>query len=100
MIAFSRNVLPTFSELEGLSPHEADQIMISTNSGIAPFFRISYSIEMGLAAEFLNFPLSLKEDNNMKRTDLIMYHDYMMIGLMTFIIAFNDDFYFLENRDL
>ena len=43
-IDYPRYVLPTLSELDDLSPHDVGQIMNSTNSGIAPFFFISYRI--------------------------------------------------------
>ena len=58
---YPRIVHPTFSDL---SPRDVGQIMNSRNSVIAPFFWISYSIDIGLAAQFINCPMLLKVDNH------------------------------------
>ena len=57
---FVRHILPTFTELEDLSPHDLGQIMHSHNSGIAHFFRISYWIDIGSAAHMTTCPVSAK----------------------------------------
>ena len=57
---FVRHILPAFPELEALSPHDLGQIMHSHNSGIAHFFRISYWIDIGSAAQMITCPVSAK----------------------------------------
>ena len=68
---YPRNVLPTLKELDDLSPHDVGQIMNSTNSGIAPFFLVSYSIHIGLSAQVHNSPEFLKVDDHYRTKDCI-----------------------------
>ena len=57
---FVRHVLPTFTELKVLSPHDLGQIMHSQNSGIDHFFRISYWMDIGSATQLITYPVTSK----------------------------------------
>ena len=69
---FVRHILPTFGELQDLSPHDLGQIMHSHNSGIAHFFRISFWIDIGSSAQMITCSVASKEDYRLLNWSIII----------------------------